>query len=213
LVADKLGQAVWRTAGKPARRFHDTYADFMQACRSWAPHEVFVDGEKSLLKFMSVASMGFPVKGVIHVTRDPRGYVASAQKYVEGATTEQLVMEWADHHRRIQRFVGMFGKVPSMTLRYEDLSDSPQQVMGQVFEFMGLDRQQVVCAPKDPRKHHMIGNKMLQSFDGTVRRDRTWETVLPITEQVAVAKQLGGLLEAFGYADAASTPGRTTPQA
>jgi hypothetical protein len=84
---------------------------------------------------------------------------------------------------------------------------------GQVFEFMGLDRQQVVCAPKDPRKHHMIGNKMLQSFDGTVRRDRTWETVLPITEQVAVAKQLGGLLEAFGYADAASTPGRTTPQA
>jgi len=209
LAGEKLGKTVWSAGGRPARRFHDTYGNFLRACRTWAPHKAFVDGEKSLLKFMTVASMGFPVKGVIHLTRDPRGYVNSALKYVKGATTEQLAMEWADHHRRIQRLVGMFGKIPSMTLRYEDLSDRPQAVMEEVFAFMGLDSQDVVCAPKDPKKHHMIGNKMLQSFDGTVQQDRIWETVFPTAEQDAVTKRLGNLLDEFGYAEGTSALRRT----
>ena len=199
LSANAFGASAWRVAGKPARNFRGTYAGFLGLCQSWVAHRAFVDGEKSLVKFMAVASMGFPVNGVIHLTRDPRGFLHSARKYLPDWSTEELVSAWAVQHGRIRRLIGKFDRVPSMTLRYEDLAERPQVVMANISGFMGLAPEEVVRAPTVARKHHLIGNNMLRAFDGTVRTDNTWQTGLSVQDQEFALRGTGHLAGLFGY--------------
>ena len=199
LTANTIGRTAWNIAGKPADRFQGAYRSFLDACQTWAPHRVFVDGEKSLLKFMSAASMGFNVKGVIHLTRDPRGFLCSAHKYLPDMTSEQLVDAWAVQHRRIRRYVRRFEGIPCLTLRYEDLAANTDDCMEGIFDFMGLPHQSVVKRPDDPRKHHLIGNNTLQKFDGEVRLDQRWQTTLSTPDQKLAVRQAGNMFESFGY--------------
>src|SRR5690606_6947310 len=127
----------WKLAGKPARDFRGTYEAFLQSCREQAPYDVFVDGEKSILKFMTLASMGLPVGGVIHLYRDPRGYAASCCKYTTPQpSAAQAGLGWARQHKKIDFFTGLFWHIPVFTLRYEDLARRPQAVMDEVYAFM-----------------------------------------------------------------------------
>ncbi len=199
LTANTFGKTVWKVAATPANRFHEAYENFLKACQVWAPHRVFVDGEKSLLKFMSAASMGFDVRGVIHLTRDPRGFLCSAHKYLPDMTSSQLVDAWAVQHRRIRRYVARFSDIPCLTLRYEDLAGNADEALSKVFDFMHLPQQVVVRTPGDVRKHHLIGNKTLQKFDGDVRLDRQWQTTLSTPDQELAVRQAGGMFETFGY--------------
>jgi len=179
LTAQELGAFVWKLIKVPADNFKHDYQDFQEACQSWVEHDVFVDGEKSLLKFISAASMEFPVKGVIHLTRDPRAYVASCRKNKqEEMEVDQLALDWMIQHRRIGKYTQIFSDIPVLRLKYEDLTAKPQESMDKVFGFMGLETEKVVSEPKNPDKHHMLGPKMLREFDGTIKQDKSWEDSL-----------------------------------
>jgi hypothetical protein len=201
LAAQRLGKGIWRVAGKPPQQFRRTYGDFLGVCQSWAPHRVFVDGEKSVVKFVVAASMGFPVKGVIHLTRDPRAFMYSARKYLPDWTSQDIVTAWTEQHGRILRFVAEFPDTPSMRLRYEDLAERPEQAMADILDFMGLRQEDVVCAPRNARKHHLIGNDMLRTFDGTVKPDKTWQTAMAAQDRDFVLAHTGALARTFGYGE------------
>ena len=199
VTAAKAGKGIWNIGGKPARSFQIMYRNFLKYCQGIAHHEVFVDGEKSLLKFMTVASMGFPVAGVIHLVRDPRGYAHSCRKYFPDRSMEDIAKDWATHHARIRRFTGLFPDIPVLTVRHEDLASTPQAEMDRVFDFMGLASQEVVCPPVDLRKHHLMGNKMLAAFDGSVQADDAWQKTLSPADCQTVMTAAGPLAGEFGY--------------
>jgi hypothetical protein len=143
--------------------------------------------------------MGFPVNGVIHLTRDPRGFLYSARKYLTDWTADEVVKAWIVQHRRIRRYLDVFGAMPVMTLRYEDVAGNPHEAMSRLFAFMGVTQEDVICPPNDPRKHHLIGNRMLQTFTGTVASDTAWRTELSAEDQERTWRQAGDLAAMFGY--------------
>lgn len=99
VAANEVGYKIWRIATEGAERFFGMHDRFLAAAQEWYPHKVFVDGEGSTLKFMAMASMGFPVYGVFHLVRDPRAYVAEQRQKQPGVSVEKLVLEWVGRHR------------------------------------------------------------------------------------------------------------------
>lgn len=48
--------------------------------------------------------------------------------------------------------------------------------------------------------HHLIGNRMLISFDGTIRLDTRWSERMSEKDKHEIIAQAGAAAEAFGYA-------------
>ena len=199
LLARAFGPGIWWLGGRPARDFFETYDAFIRACDKLAPHDVFVDGEKALLKFMILASRGGQEMKVIYVARDPRGYVYSCSKYRPEVGLAEICHDLEGQHRRIRMALHLFGNIPSMVMRYEDLAQNPEQTLAKMQDFLGVQQENLVGPPRDPQKHHLIGNKMLQVFDGQVRHDENWRKSLSTEEQDEVLQHAKKIFKQFGY--------------
>lgn len=195
-----LGAGVWKLAGSRATGFQQEYSAFLKACQDWAAHDVFIDGEKSLMKFCIAASMGFPVGGVIHITRDPRAYVASCLKYGAFESAEKAAQDWLSYHKRIDFFARYFAGKRVFHVRYEDIARWQSWDRGPLLSFLGVEEEGPLnTAPKDLRKHHLMGNKMLASFDGTVSLDELWKTSLSDVQKQEILSITHSVFSKFGY--------------
>jgi len=85
----KTGAWPWRCIREPALTFYDLHTRFLRAAQVWHPHAAFVDAQGSLLKLMTMVAMDFPVKGIIHLVRDPRDIAAWSKRF--GADTLLLI--------------------------------------------------------------------------------------------------------------------------
>ncbi len=198
MLANEIGPGVWKAVFESANRFIVMYERFFQAARESVPHKALLDGERSNLKFMVLASMGFPVRGVIHLVRDPRGYVAAWKKYYPESTVENLTLEWAAAHTRICRLATSFQKMPFLTLRYEDLMEKPEESFHQAVSFMGLPRGEYV-EMAFPGKDNILG---LGEHDRTlapVSVAGNWRETLSPEEEARILKVAGPLFSEFGY--------------
>jgi len=71
--------------------------------------------------------------------------------------------------------------------------------MNALFDFFGVDSAAVCHPPRDARKNHIIGNRMLRTFDGQLRLDARWRTELGPDEQADVLRGAGRVAAAYGY--------------
>lgn len=199
LVANEISPKVWKLFYESAERFFAIYDRFHAFCQSWVPHKVFLDAERSPLKFMAMASMGFPVKGVVHLVRDPRGYAAAWKKYYPESTAEKLGMEWAATHTRIRRLHHVFPKISFLTVRYEDLLEQPVAWNEKIFKFMGLEVFSEAEMPLDARKNHMLGLQSIDHVPGMAPNADNWRESLSAEDQERVVKAAGPLFSELGY--------------
>ncbi len=198
MFANEIGPGVWKAVFESANRFIVMYERFYQAARDWIPHKAMLDGERSNLKFMVLASMGFPVRGVIHLVRDPRGYVAAWKKYYPESTVETLTLEWAAAHTRIYRLATSFQKMPFLTMRYEDLMEKPEETFHQAVEFMGLPKAEYVEMAM-PGKDNMIGVGPQDRTLAVAPVAGNWRETLSPEEEARILKIAGPLFSEFGY--------------
>jgi len=108
---------------------------------------------------------------------------------------------WRDLHTRMRSLKMV---APYHLLRYEDLAVRPEGEMRNVFEFLGVEPQRVVDAPRYPAKHHVVGNEIARSFAGDIKLDTRWRTELSAREQQAVLAAAGPFAAELGYAETAS---------
>ena len=71
--------------------------------------------------------------------------------------------------------------------------------MNCVFDFFGIENEKVVSGPKWPNKHHMIGNRMLFNFDGTINEDIGWQEKLSDKQQRIICKATEPLFSQYEY--------------
>lgn len=198
MLANEIGPGVWKAVFESANRFIVMYERFFAAAREWIPHKALLDGERSNMKFMVLASMGFPVKGVIHLVRDPRGYVAAWKKYYPESTVETLTLEWAAAHARIYRLATSFQKMPFLTLRYEDLMEKPEETFHQAVAFMGLPRGEYVEIAV-PGKDNLLGLGPQDRTLAAASVAGNWRETLSPEEEARILKVAGPLFSEFGY--------------
>ncbi|PZQ48860.1 MAG: hypothetical protein DI551_00570 [Micavibrio aeruginosavorus] len=199
LVANEIGAFCWKAFYEQAERFYGQHDRFMSFCQSWAPHKVFLDAERSNIKFMVMASMNFPVKGAIHIVRDPRGYAAALKKYYPESTPENMAMEWAAAHKRIRRLAGFFPRAPFLTLKYEDMMEDPINSLKKCIEFMGLKDFEMWDATQDQQKNHLLGLSGVDHTKGLTPITENWAEAMPREEQERVVRAAGPLFAELGY--------------
>lgn len=200
LAADKITPHSWRLAYEPAERFNAIYNVFYDKARTLAPHRVFVDAEGSAAKFMTLKSMGFNVRGVIHLVRDPRSYVAELQAHTPGMTVAQAALDWAAAHRRIRKMNAIFRAVPFLTVRYEDLLETPAQSLLRITNFLRLKESVPESLTIPPEKDHGIGLNLQETGAGfSPRFAENGANPLPPAVGQDVLKVAGRLFSEFGY--------------
>ena len=184
---------------RAARAFRDAAIDFNSTVCELQGTELFIDGTKYMLRFLALRALtaGATFR-IIHVVRDPRGFYMSYKKHSQEPDSEALMYShWLRYHKAVlAHFLSMEG-VEVLFLRYEDLCTEPSRQMDRVFRFLKLSAQDVVGRLKDP--HHIIGNRMLASFDGSIEQDTLWRQHLSCKKQMEVLRRTEPLSSLFGY--------------
>ena len=199
VAANEVGPRCWKAVYEQAERFFGTHDKFLTTAREFNPHNVYVDAERSNLKFMVMATMGFPVKSVIHLTRDPRAYVAAWKKYYPESPVEKLTLEWVAAHNRIKKLQNVFTRIPFLRMKYEDLIEKPVETFEEAVKFL---RQKFVLVDEqhiDILSNHMIGLRPQDTEGGFAPRIDDWRESLHPEDQERVLKVAGPLFSEFRY--------------
>jgi len=197
-----FGPSVRHLAPRASAELSHLYQHFYEAIRQLHGTTSIVDGSKSIGKILSLSLLGEqPVRcQVLHLIRDPRGYAYSLKRrHLAPIPLERAGSEWKRTHRSIELLFGWRKRFDYLALRYEDLCTDPETTMAKAFSFFGLPTADVCHASRDQRKNHIIGNRMLKTFDGVLRLDTRWQTGLTPDEQRAVLKRAGRVALAHGY--------------
>lgn len=190
-VGRRLDAAV-SAAARDYRRIGDGLARY---ATDWAGAEVFVDGEKSLAKALFLTSDDVSRARIIHLVRDPRGFALSSMSRGRG-TPESLGRDWRRGHNGLRRALRLLGSQAVLTVRYEDIAREPAALAERIHDFLGItdspDR-------PNPDQQHVIGNRMLIDFDGSVQLDEKWREELPPAEAARILRDAGSFATAMGY--------------
>jgi hypothetical protein len=116
---------------------------------------------------------------VIHLTRDPRGYVTSkcSNCWSDEKCIRRAAREWSRRNRQIDEVLGDLPSEKHMRVRYEDLCKNPLETMQAVCDFCGV-------SPPDRlpdighSDHHVVGNRMRTTRNIVIRQDTKWRSAL-----------------------------------
>lgn len=199
VAANEVSPKCWKMVYEQAERFYGIHDKFLTLCREQARHKVFVDAERSNLKFMVMASMGFPVKGVIHLTRDPRGYSNSWKKYYPESAVEKPTVDWVATHTRIKRLQSLFPKIPFLRIKYEDLLENPEETTKKALNFIRAKDVEPEEMQIPENKSHLMGLGPQDTLGASAPKADNWRESLHPEDQERVLKVVGPLFAEFGY--------------
>lgn len=161
---------------------------------------VFVDTSKSVARVPFLLERRETDLVVVHLTRDPRGFVNSYLKHKgDEASLRKAVSYWRRTHRSAMMLGHSLGPVAYRRLQYEELCRHPRRVFGELFDLLGLPDVDVAEAAKS-HPHHVVGNGVrLRPFDG-IHFDSSWRRQLTPAQIEACMRHAGRLAAHLGYA-------------
>ena len=190
----------WWIAPRLTKEFREVTEQLAEvACRLQGTR-VFVDGSKEVYRVLTYLLVAKPeLVRIIHLVRDPRGFALSSDVNLadRNLPSDHPMIIWNGYHEFVMCYLKPYACVEYLRVRYEDLCAAPEPEMNRVFGFLGLDDQNVTVAPTEP--HHLIGNRMLLEFDGTVTLDTRWEDHMSEARRTEVLQQTHALAAEFGY--------------
>lgn len=188
LLATKLRMA-YRTGS-----FVRANEAFLRVCAEFKEFDVFIDGYKSLSRYLALKTAGFPITGVIHLVRDPRSFVASAKR--NGLPIEKSAQQWTRFHKAIP-LVAKWAGERLLQIRYEDFCADPNAELSRLQSWMDLPPEDLI---RPLRKDiHWIGNSSMINFDGQIRKIDAPRTHLNREEGEIVRRITGRRAHEFGY--------------
>jgi hypothetical protein len=195
-MASEFSQKSWRMVYEQAEEYYKLYERYYTALRDLASYKIYLDGECSNLKFMTLASMGFPVRGGVHMVRDPRAYAAILKQQYPEAPIEKHALEWVAAHMRIKKLRSLLSRLSFTVVKFEDVFQNPNDVDSKLLGFFGFDSDDYPAI--DHFKNHVVGLAP-EDQEGFLPPEETWPQILNGDEQARVIKAAGALFTEFGY--------------
>jgi hypothetical protein len=178
----------------PRKRFARSFEKFLRVCSEYSQFDIFVDGFKRPDHYVALKSSGFAVKGVIHLIRDPRAFVAAAKR--AGVPVAQAARWWCRYHRAI-RFITWLTGERVFRLRYEDLCNAPDSELEKLQLWLGI-RPEAIRRPIADSVH-WLGNISMTEFDGRIELRNKWPQELTQGERMRVENITARVARSFGY--------------
>jgi hypothetical protein len=199
-AADRIARreldALASSAARDYRRLQGSLATY---AREAAHARVFVDGEKSLTKALLLGSGARGPSPIIHLVRDPRGYVWSTMKREAGDPIEHA-RGWRKYHRSIRAVLRILGPGSGTVVRYEDLVVAPERTLTRVHRVLGVGTPMHAGDAFAAAQAHIIGNSTGADFERQIRLDESWRTGLGPRAAAQVLREAGGIAARLGYA-------------
>lgn len=196
VAVDASLSVLWRRRSRRAAGHAMLWNSFYELVAELHQTSVVIDGTKSSRKVALLTRELENSAGLIHLVRDPRGFVASCRRRNSAVDLRATAWLWADLHTRIERLAS---EIPYVRVRYEDLATRPQRELDRLFDFLKLPTEPVVAPPRFADKHHLMGNAMLFDFTGEVSRDDRWRHELSAAEQHLVVGSVARIAGRYGY--------------
>jgi hypothetical protein len=168
---------------------------FLTECKKESSFDIFVDGHKSISRYVALKAGGFPLRGVIHLVRDPRAFAASAKR-VADIPVRTAARQWIKLHRTIDR-VTRWDRERVYMLRYEDICDTPLKELSRLQNWLGVSPESLL-RPVD-RRLHWLGNGSLRGFAGEIHNGEKWKSELTGKERSCVENLTARLAAVYHY--------------
>jgi hypothetical protein len=188
ITAVRLGLPV------PYRSFAADVRHLLAVCCDFVTFDVFIDGFKSVSRYCALKAAGFPVRGVIHVLRDPRSFAASSRR--KQVPVRESAQQWSSIHATISRVTRLMGE-RVINIRYEDLCAAPGEQLGRLQSWMNL-KSETLLHPFPPGRH-WVGNRSMRAFDGTIALRESWQSELNAAEKAEIERACHKQALRWGY--------------
>ena len=182
--------------GKTIRygQFAEAFDHQLAVCRKFVDFDIFIDGFKSISRYGALKAAGFPVRGVIHLLRDPRSFASSAKR--KHVPVEEAAAQWSSIHAAIVRMTRLLSE-RVIQVHYEEFCASPAQQLARLQAWMGLE-QEALLHPFSPGRH-WVGNRTMREFDGTIALRESWRETLSRSELGEIERACGSDALAWSY--------------
>jgi len=159
--------------------------------------QVFLDGSKDPERLRQLlGSKAWNIK-VVRLLRDGRGivnsYMAHQKVDMRSATTE-----WLRTERACGRVISKIPPKDIFTVKYEEVCHEPRKATGKIFEFAGLDGDDLPLGIVAPQLH-ILGNAMRLNPDKSITLDEKWKRQLLPKELEAFDAIAGDYNRSRGY--------------
>jgi hypothetical protein len=201
-LAARIGPVAWRLFEGERASYLRAHVSFYDAVCALTGADSIVVTLETLSHIRALRSMlGNRLRlGIVHLVRDPRGYATSIRKYHPSIDAVAAVRsQWKGFNVALENLVENSGDTKLLRVRYEDLCDHPQSVLGEIEEFFEIAREQIVGPPRYAHKNHATGNKMKNTFDGTIIKDESWKQLLIPEVQAGVIEAAEPIFSRYGY--------------
>ena len=189
--------------GSPFRlrlnRYLSTHLEFYANARRYSGSDCYIDGTKSIRRtelFFQYATSNIKI---VYLVRDGRGFCRSYMKNrgLAGEQLDRAADAWLEYIRLVDIFSKRYPSVDILTVRYEDLCNHLPETLAKVCGFLNLSYEEKMVG--GPREHHMLGNRMRSSFDGTIKEDLSWREKFTQGEIQRLNERMRPELERYGY--------------
>jgi hypothetical protein len=171
---------------------------FVESVLAVTGAEVFLDASKDPRRAVYLEHLTGLELRVVHLVRDPRGFVASHVKN-RGASLESGVRAWKRMLGHARRLEARLGPGRFLRVRYEDLCTRVEDEVGRIQRFAGVEP---LPGPIDFRAgaHHIIGNRMRLAGSRQVVLDEQWRERLSPDQRDAIDRRTARGRRLLGYA-------------
>jgi sulfotransferase len=165
----------------------------------------------------------YPEPKVVCMVRDPRQIFSSMEKnfrknqdkhqniqnptQMQGVTTEQRIVEWANSQPvglALNRVKDMLlRKTPVLYIRFEDLTENPQETMDKIYEYFGVESYQhdfndiKQITQEDDSVYGIQGDHIIRSKVEPLTKD--YIDILGADGSKFITENLAWYMSAFGY--------------
>ncbi|HFE38584.1 MAG TPA: sulfotransferase [Gammaproteobacteria bacterium] len=136
----------------------------------------FLDGSKDPIRLKHLEDAGLWDIRVIRLVRDGRGVANSYMNHM-GVSMEVAAKEWVLKCKEMNNVMAFIPADRVITVHYEDLCRDVEGALLDIFDFIGLDGNDL---PSDFNhvEHHILGNSMRLRSSGEVSLDEKWRRML-----------------------------------
>ena len=156
-----------------------------------------VDSSKDPYRLLWLLRSGRFDVTVLHVVRDPRGFVNSERKNdgVEGAALRALAVRkagaWAVQNELVRRAAAATPGARYLAVPYERLAGDPVGTLRDVWAAIGCEPDDTVVDRFRQRRFHAMGGNPMRHDDRGIHLDEAWRRALPADVQRLTAAVAG----------------------
>jgi hypothetical protein len=170
---------------------------FIKAVLEQSDARVFADTSKSMPRLLHLSRLSPLDIKVIQLSRDVRGYAASAKRR-RAIRVADSARTWLRDQTAIREVAATLPAGRVFHLRYEDLCGRVGETQEKLWPFIGVRRVPMYDSVL-ATDHHVLGNNMRLGGAIRLRLDESWRERLTAAEQDEVLTIAGDMNRALGH--------------